>query len=115
MIYHQLFRRATPATHHYYHVTRPVTGSGSVCGGCGVIISRLVPNVKFSCRKFSTFECMEIQFNFSNGKILAYLVYRPAGHIKNEIFVEFESLPIESQMCSGKKSYLGYFSVSMDQ
>ena len=54
----QAFKAATPTSHHYYHVKKPVTGSGSGGGGCGIIISRDILNVKFSCRKFSTFECM---------------------------------------------------------
>ena len=62
------FKAATPTAHHYYHVTRPVTGSGSPEGGCGVIISRHIPDIKFSCRKFSTFEYIEIHFNCSNDK-----------------------------------------------
>ena len=78
------FTAATPKTHNYFHVTRPGTGSGNVGGGCGAIISRHLPNVKVSSRKFNTFECMELQFNCSNDKIVAYLVYRPAGHIIND-------------------------------
>ena len=50
---------------------------------------------------------MELQFNCSNNKIAAYLVYRPAGHITNEFFVVFENLLIESQMCSGEKTLFG--------
>ena len=34
------FTAATPKTHHYFHVTRPGTGSGNLGGGCGAIISR---------------------------------------------------------------------------
>ena len=58
---------------------------------------------------------MEIEFNCSNDKIVAYLVYQPAGHIINDFFVDFENLLIESQMCSGKKNCLGDFNVWMDQ
>ena len=68
---------------------RPVTGSGRPGGGCGVNTSRHSPNVKFSCRRFSTFECIEIQFNCSNDKIVAYLVYRAAGLIKKVFFCGF--------------------------
>ena len=105
------FTATTPTTHHYFHVTRPGTGSGNLGGGCGAIISRHIPNVKVSSRNFSTFECIELQFNCSNYKIVSYLVYRPAGHITNAFFVDFESLLIESQMCSCKKIYLGDFNV----
>ena len=73
--------------------------------GFGEIISRHIPNVKVSCKKFSTFECMEIQFNCSKDKIVAFLVYRPAGHIISDFLVNFESLLIESQMCGGKKLF----------
>ena len=65
------FKAATPSTHNYFHITRPGTGSGKNGGGCGAIISRNIPNTKFSCRNFSTFECMEVQFNCSNDKIVA--------------------------------------------
>ena len=58
------FYGATSTTHHYFHVTRPGTGSGSTGGGCGAIISRHILNVKFSCIKISTFEWKEVQFNF---------------------------------------------------
>ena len=69
------FKAATPSTLHDYHITSLVTESGSPGSGYGVIISRHTPNVKFSCRKCSTFECMEIQLNCSNDKIVVYLVY----------------------------------------
>ena len=84
--------------------------SGHPGGGSGAIVRRHLPNVKFSCRKFNTFECMEIQFNCaSHKKIVACLVYRPAGLITNDFFVDFESLLIESQMSSAKKLSLGDF------
>ena len=76
------YKADTPTTHHYYLVMGPVTGSDSPGGGCGVIISRHIPNIKFLCRKFRTFECIEIQFNCSNDKFVVDLVYRPAGHIR---------------------------------
>ena len=78
------FKAATPATYQYFHEARPVTGSGSQGGGCGSIISSHILNVKFSCRKCSTFESLETQFNCSNDKIVAHLVCRPAGHIIND-------------------------------
>ena len=58
---------------------------------------------------------MEMQFNCSSDKIVAYLVYRPAGHFINDFYVDFESLLIELQMCSGKKIYLGDFNVLINQ
>ena len=81
-----VFKAATPTTHNYCHVTTPGAGSGNADGGCGAIISRHIPNIKLSCRKSSTFGCMEIQFNCSNDKIVAYLVYRPAGHVINDFY-----------------------------
>ena len=51
-------------------------------GGClGVIVRRHIYDVKFSGRKFNTFDGMEIQFNCASDKIDAYIVYRPAGRI----------------------------------
>ena len=59
---------------------------------------------------------MELQFNYASDEIVAYSVYRPAGHITNDFFfVDFESSLIESQMSSGKKTYLGDFNIWMDQ
>ena len=66
------FKAATSKTHQFYHVMRPVTGLGNPGGGVGVITSRHIPNMQFSCRKFSTFECMCIQFNYSNDKFRAF-------------------------------------------
>ena len=73
--------------------------------------------MKFSCRKFSAFECIDIQFKCSNNKNVLYLVYRPAGHNINYFsFADFESLLIESQMCCGiKKVYLDGFNAWIDQ
>ena len=80
------FKTATLLTHTFHHVTRPGTVSCNPGGGIGVIVWRHIPNVEFSCRKLSTFECMEIQFNCANDKTLGYLVYRSAGHITNDFF-----------------------------
>ena len=85
------FKAVTPFTHNFYHVIRPGTVSSNAGDGLGVIVKWQIPNVKFSCRKFNTFECMEIQFNCASDKILAYLVYRTAGHTTNDFFVDFES------------------------
>ena len=103
------FKATTPLIHKCHHSVRPGAVPDHPGRGLSVIVMRHIPNVKFSCRKFNTFECITMQFNCSSDKIVAYLVYRPAGHIKNDIFVDFESLLIESQMCSGKKLYLGDF------
>ena len=89
--------------------------SGHPGGGLGVIFGNHIPNVKFSCRKFNTFQCVEIQFNCASDNCVAYLVYRPAGHITNDFFVDFESLLIESQMSSGKSLYYGDFNIWMNQ
>ena len=104
-------KAASTSTHKFHHIIRPGAVSGNPGGGLGVIVRRHIPNVKFSCRKFNTFECMEIQFNCVMNKIVAYLVYRPAGHITNDFFVDFENLLTESQMCSDKKLYLDDFNV----
>ena len=85
------FKAATPLTHKFHHIVRPGAVSGHPGGGLGVIVRRHIPNVKFSCGKFNTFDCMEIQFNCASDKIVAYLVYRPAGHITNDFFIDFES------------------------
>ena len=50
-----------------------------------------------------------MQFKRSSNKIVVYLLYRPAGHLTNELFVDFEKLLIESQMCSGKKTLFERF------
>ena len=66
------FKATTSLTHKFHHVIRPGTISSNPGDSLGVTVRRNRPNVKFSCRKFSAFECMEIQLNCSNDKIAAY-------------------------------------------
>ena len=107
-------------THKFHHIVRPGAVSGHPGGGLGVIVRRHILNITFSCRKFNTFDCMEKQFNCESDKIVAYLVYWPSGHITNDVFADFESLLIESQMSSGKKllfrrfQYLDWSTNSVD-
>ena len=78
------FEAVTLKTHPFHYIMRPVTCLGSPGGGVSVIIIRHKPNVKFSSKKFSTFECIEVHFHCSYDKTVAYLVYRPTGQITND-------------------------------
>ena len=109
------FTAATPLTPQCHHVIRPGTGSESPCGGVRAIIRKHIPNVNTPRRKFTYVECTEEQFDFSNDKTVAYLLYRPVGHFMNDFIVDFESSLIESQLFSNKKNYMGDFNVWMGQ
>ena len=89
------FKAATPLTHESNHIVRPGAVSGHPGHVLGVNVRRHILNVKFSCRTFNTFEYMDLQFKCASDKIVAYLVYQPAGHITNYFSVDFESLLIE--------------------
>ena len=56
-------------------------------GGLGVIARGHIPHSKFYVENSNNFECMEIQFNCASDKIVAHLVYRPAGHITNDFLL----------------------------
>ena len=68
------FKAATPLTHKFHHIILPGSVSGHPGGGLSVTVRRHMPNVKFSCRKFNNFECMDLHSICASDKIVAYLV-----------------------------------------
>ena len=96
-----------PPTHIFYHSPRS-EGRG---GGVGVAVAKCLTNVKSFRRQFDTFECLEVQANHNNKKIIIYVIYRPPSVQVSHFLPEFESFLLNSETAAHDITYVGDFNI----
>ena len=98
-----------PTTHNFFHSPR-TEGRG---GGVALIISNEIKQVKSIQMKFSSFECLQAEFNHNGRGIALFCIYRPPGN-KTLFLNEFEEFILESQTNMHQCLYVGDFNIWVD-